>query len=104
MLETLITNTQQPIDRLLRRELTRLGWLGTTGIAGGCFLLGITWFWQGALQWFVQAELVWIFLCYQTMQRLPLNRQTPKEPLYKDLGWANRVTLLRAWLIAAVAY
>ena len=103
MLETLITNTQQPIDRLLRRELTRLGWLGTTGIAGGCFLLGITWFWQGALQWFVQAELVWIFLCYQTMQRLPLNRQTPKEPLYKDLGWANRVTLLRAWLIAAVA-
>tara|TARA_B110000305_G_scaffold83129_1_gene93559 strand:- start:7442 stop:8623 length:1182 start_codon:yes stop_codon:yes gene_type:complete len=103
MPDTLNADAQQPIDELLRRELTRLGWLGVAGFAGGCFLLELTWGWQSALQWLVQAGLVWAFLCYQTKQRLPLNRADPKAPLYKDLGWANRVTLLRAWLIAAVA-
>ena len=103
MSETLNTNDQRPSDELLRRELTRLGWLGMVGLAGGCFLLGPTWARQGELQWLVQSALVWAFLCYQTMQRLPLNRPDPEAPLYKDLGWANRLTLLRAWLIAAVA-
>lgn len=103
MSDTLNTDSQQAIDGSLRRELTHLGLLGLVGLAGGCFLLGLTWPWQGALQWLVQAGLIWAFLCYQTERRLPLNRPDPEAPLYKDLGWANRLTLLRAWLIAAVA-
>tara|TARA_B110000858_G_scaffold198281_1_gene263718 strand:+ start:23226 stop:24398 length:1173 start_codon:yes stop_codon:yes gene_type:complete len=103
MSDTLNTNAQQAIDGSMRRELTRLGCLGVAGLAGGSLLLGLTWAWQGALQWLMQAVIIWAFLCYQTRQRLPLNRPDPEAPLYKDLGWANRLTLLRAWLIAAVA-
>jgi CDP-diacylglycerol--glycerol-3-phosphate 3-phosphatidyltransferase len=103
MSDTLNLAAQQAIDGSLKRELARLGWWGVAWLAIGSILLGLSWHWQGALQWFVQAGLIWAFLCYQTRQRLTLNRPSPEAPLYKKLGWANRVTLLRAWLVAAVA-
>lgn len=87
----------------LRREFTRLGWWGAGGLTGGYVVLGLNWYWASALQWIVQATVVWAFLCFETKRRLPLNRPTPEAPLYPNLGWANRLTLLRAWLIAAVA-
>jgi CDP-diacylglycerol--glycerol-3-phosphate 3-phosphatidyltransferase len=46
---------------------------------------------------------VWALLVYLTWQRLPLNRRNSQAPLYEHFGPANRVTLLRAWLIAVVA-
>ena len=101
--DTLHRDTQQAVDGSLRRELVHLGCLGAAGLTACCLLLGLTWSWQNALQWFVQATMIWVFLCYQTNQRLLLNRPSPEEALYADLGWANRLTLLRACLIAAVA-
>jgi CDP-diacylglycerol--glycerol-3-phosphate 3-phosphatidyltransferase len=96
MSDTLHADDQRPpIDELLKREFYRIGCWGLLGLAGGGILLG--------LQWLVQAGLIWAFICYQTKRRLPLNRPNPDAPLYKELGWANRLTLLRAWLIAAVA-
>jgi CDP-diacylglycerol--glycerol-3-phosphate 3-phosphatidyltransferase len=47
--------------------------------------------------------LNWAFICYQTERRLHLNRPQLEAPLYKSLGLANQLTLLRSWLIAAVA-
>ncbi|MBT6962059.1 MAG: CDP-alcohol phosphatidyltransferase family protein, partial [Rhodospirillaceae bacterium] len=96
-------NDQQPIGASLKREFTRIGCWGVVGLAGGSILLGLSWRWQGALQWLVIAGLIWAFICYQTKRRLPLNRPNPEAPLYNELGWANRLTLLRSWLIAAVA-
>lgn len=86
----------------LRGEFLRLAWWGMAGLAGGTLLLGTAWHWPGALQWLLQAAPLWAFICWQTHRRLPLNRPEPGAPLYADLGWANRLTLLRAWLIAVV--
>ena len=94
---------QQRTGASLKREFTRIGWWGVVGLAGGSILLGLSWRWQGALQWLAMAGLICAFICYQTKRRLPLNRPNPEAPLYRELGWANRLTLLRAWLIAAVA-
>ena len=96
MSDTLRADTQQtPIDGLLKREFFLIGCLGLAGLVVGGLLLG--------LQWLAQAGLIWAFICYQTKRRLPLNRPSPDAPLYKNLGWANKLTLLRAWFIAAVA-
>ncbi|MBT5720522.1 MAG: CDP-alcohol phosphatidyltransferase family protein [Gammaproteobacteria bacterium] len=96
MSDTLRADTQQtPIDGLLKREFFLIGCLGLAGLVVGGLLLG--------LQWLAQAGLIWAFICYQTKRRLPLNRPSTDAPLYKNLGWANRLTLLRAWFIAAVA-
>lgn len=103
MSDTLNANGQQAIQASLNRECSRLGWWGGLALACGCILLGWAWTWDSALQWLVEAGLVWGFIVYQTRQRLPLNRPDPQAALYQDLGWANRLTLLRAWLIAAVA-
>ncbi len=94
---------QQAIEVSLKLECARVGWFGVAALVGGCLLLGKVWAWDNALQWLLEAGLLWAFICYQTRQRLPLNRPGPQSPLYADLGWANRLTLLRAWLIAAVA-
>lgn len=103
MPDPLNLETQQQTDVSLKREFTRLAWLGVAGLAAGSILLGLSWYWQAALQWFLQAGLAWAFFCYQTRRRLPLNRPSLGAPVYNELGWANRLTLLRAWLIAAVA-
>ena len=103
MSDSLIAEEQQAIEASLRRECSRLGWWGVAALAGGCLLLGRVWAWDSALQWLPQAGLVWAFIYYQARQRLSLNRSDPRAPLYAALGGANRLTLLRAWLIAAVA-
>jgi len=103
MSDTLNPVEQQAICESLKRECTHLGWLGVSALAGGCVLLGLSLHWQEAIQWFVQAVLVWIFICYETRRRLPMNHEAPDAPLFKTFGWANKLTLLRSWLIATVA-
>ncbi|MEX0964013.1 MAG: CDP-alcohol phosphatidyltransferase family protein [Pseudohongiellaceae bacterium] len=93
--------TQQAIAGSVQREFFFAAALGALGLAGAAVVLASVW--GGALQWLLQAGLVWIFICYQTKRRLPLNRPDLQAPLYGQLGWANRITLLRAWLIAVVA-
>ncbi|MDD9894252.1 MAG: CDP-alcohol phosphatidyltransferase family protein [Gammaproteobacteria bacterium] len=38
-----------------------------------------------------------------SLRRLDLVRPKQESPLYKNLGWGNRITLFRSWLIAATA-
>ncbi len=87
----------------LRREWLWLSIGGAIALLPGCLLLALAWQPSAALQWLLQAEIVWALLSYLTWQRLPLNRRELSAPLYAQLGPANRVTLLRAWLIATVA-
>jgi CDP-diacylglycerol--glycerol-3-phosphate 3-phosphatidyltransferase len=103
MSDTLSASSEQAISELLKRELYRLVWWGVAALAGGSILLGMVWHWGGSLQWLLQAGLIWAFICFQTRRRLPMNRAEQAAPLYRELGWANRLTLLRAWLIATVA-
>jgi CDP-diacylglycerol--glycerol-3-phosphate 3-phosphatidyltransferase len=86
----------------LKTELSKVAFLGSAILIFGAGLLGLYWHWQGAGQWILQAGILWGFLCYQGGRRLHLNRPARGAPLYGNLGWGNRLTLLRSWLIAAV--
>ncbi len=58
------------------------------------------WSWGAAAQWLLQAGVLWILVLYETRGYLPLNRKGPENILYSHLGLANRLTILRGWLIA----
>ena len=103
MSATLKALIQASVSEALKHEFYRLIWWGVVLLATMSILLGVIWHWQAALQWLLQAGPFWAFICYQAGRRLPLNRSDLEAPLYKELGLANRLTLLRALLIASVA-
>ncbi len=92
----------QPLLKL-QREFSGLRLLGAVGFLLSSLLLGVIWHWASALQWLIQAGFVWGYVCYETQRRLPLNYPELGAALHASLGLANRLTLLRSWLIAAVA-
>ena len=87
--------------RALKYELAQLIGLGIILLGAISFLLVVNWQWQRAAHWFIQTLLLWLFIAYQSTKRLELNRPDKGSPLYGNLGWGNRLTLLRALLIAA---
>lgn len=87
---------------LLTQEFRRICYASVAGLLASALLLGFVWQWSNAAQWLVQASIIWSFICFQTQRRLLRNRGNEEAPLYDQLGLANRLTLLRAWLIAGV--
>lgn len=83
-------------------EFGRFVWWGASALIVGAGLLGALWHWRGAGQWIFQAGVLWGFVCYQTRRHLHLNRPASDAPHYSELGWGNRLTILRSWLIVAV--
>lgn len=89
-------------------ELKLAGALGAGVLCFICFSLSRVQPWLPALQWFAQASLLWAWAWHATWKRRELNRlsgsatsvQDANAPLLQDLGWANRLTLLRGYLIA----
>jgi CDP-diacylglycerol--glycerol-3-phosphate 3-phosphatidyltransferase len=63
-------------------------------------ILGYSASWRMGLQWVLQAASLWAWVLYLTWRRSDLNRTSPNSPLLNNLGWANRLTLLRGYLIA----
>lgn len=55
--------------------------------------------WQ-ALQWLIQAGLLWLLVTNIINRQLDLNRPSQQQAIYDDLGWANRLTILRGFLVA----
>ncbi|MCB1648491.1 MAG: CDP-alcohol phosphatidyltransferase family protein [Gammaproteobacteria bacterium] len=87
-----------------RRELHRSVLLGSVGIMLGALLLAMAGVpTAGVLRWAALSASVWGLVWWQTNIRLPLNRATNDAPLYPTLGTANRLTLLRGYLIALSA-
>lgn len=89
------------VIRTLQSELSAFllsGFVLLLAVAGG--LASITGF-APALLWLLAAGLCFAFVCHQTGKRLHLNRFDKTSALYPDLGWANRMTMMRGWLIAA---
>ena len=92
----------QTLSDSLNTEFCRIvGW-GVVALVVVAGLLGLAWEWQSAGQWMLQACLLWGFVGYQGRRRLHLNREDSDAPAYEELGWGNRLTLLRSCLIAAV--
>ncbi len=90
------------LSNSLNTEFDRIVGLGSVALVVVTGLLGLAWEWKGAGQWMLQAYLLWRFVGYQARRRLHLNRGDSDAPAYEELGWGNRLTLLRSWLIAAV--
>ncbi len=86
----------------LNTEFGRIVGSGVVALVVVAGLLGLAWEWQSAGQWMLQACLLWGFVGYQGRRRLHLNREDSDAPAYEELGWGNRLTLLRSWLIGAV--
>ena len=103
MSDSISPEGEQPLLSLLKRELALLTGIGVAALLAFCMLLSAIWQSSAALQWLLQSAVIWLFICYETWRRLPLNRSEDSAPLYNNLGWGNRLTLLRSWLIAATA-
>lgn len=89
-------------------ELRIIGLLGSGVLLIGYGLIGFVQKdfvqnWNQAILWLVQSGILWGFALYQTWKRAHLNRFSIDAALYDNLGWGNRLTLLRAGLIAMTA-
>lgn len=85
----------------LHREWLRLAWLGVGGLLVGALVL---WIFAGPVtggRWFVGGLAGWAFVLWQCRVRLHLNVGTLDNHPFTHLGAANRITLLRGWLIGA---
>ncbi len=73
----------------------------------GCFILIIfylylelNWYKSSAAFWLMQSGSFWLFAIHSVSKRTWLNRADPDAQIYTDLGWANRLTILRGLFIA----
>ena len=82
------------------REFKRVATYGWAVLVFTALVIVGIWSWGAAAQWLLQAGLLWILVLYQTRGYLPLNRKGPEDVLYSHLGLANRLTILRGWLVA----
>ena len=85
---------------MMKHELQVIAGLGCGILLIGFSLLGVADGWHVAGQWLLQAGLIWGFVWQYAWRRLALNRAAAGMPLYTNLGWGNRLTLLRGGLIA----
>ncbi|MDX2493761.1 MAG: CDP-alcohol phosphatidyltransferase family protein [Desulfuromusa sp.] len=91
-------DTSVMVDTLCEfKRVSIYGWavLFFTGL-----FMGGAWSWASALEWILQAGLLWILVLYEANRYLPLNRNSSESDPYPRLGLANRLTILRGWLIA----
>jgi len=87
----------------LHREWVRIALSGAGALLVGALVLG---FIEGALvggRWLLGGLAGWAFVLWQCHRRLQLNVGTLDNHPYTRLGTANRITLLRGWLIGATA-
>jgi len=84
----------------LRRELVILCAIGYSGILIGFVWLGVTQDWRQAGLWLIPAASLWAYADRHAYSLLDSNRMELQAPLYPSLGWGNRITLARGWLIA----
>ena len=93
-------NGEQKIKLALDRELLKIWLSGAVVLIAGYILLIQYWEWKQASQWFFQSCLLWWLIFHLASRRVGLNRPEPKASLFTNLGWANRLTLLRGGLTA----
>ena len=84
----------------MKHELQAIAVIGYSILVIGFGYLFFTEDGFDATRWLLQASLFWEFVLWQIKPRLSLNRTHTEAPLYKTLGWGNRLTILRGLLIA----
>ena len=84
------------------RELSLLAPLGFAALLiafGGAAVLADAWEWR----WLLQSASAWLCIWLLAWRRRASNVSARDSAPHPVLGWANRLTLLRGWLIAATA-
>ena len=87
----------------LIRELRVIGLLGVAVLLTASVSFTMLEGWPMAIQWGLLSALVWMLIWQQSARRLQDNRATASSALYPNLGWANRLTIFRGFLIALCA-
>lgn len=93
--------TENPIIKQLQRETGRIVLSGLVLMFVIALALATYTNTQDSGWWFATSALLWLLAGFQTFKRLTLNRADTQAPLYNSLGWANRMTISRGWLISA---
>ena len=88
--------------RSLRREWTLFAALCLAFLAGGVAILSLAWRPDLALRWLVLPALGAAYLLRLLWRNLLANHREGEEQLLPDLGWGNRLTLLRGLLVAGM--
>jgi len=84
----------------LQQELQFIGAWSAGVLSAGALFFALSQTGVSPLLWFFLAGSLWLYCWLQTWRRRDLNRPNMTSPSYADLGWANRLTLLRGGLIA----
>lgn len=87
----------------LKKETHTIATAGLVGILVCASTLALFVSPAAGLLWALASASVWLLVWHQTYSRLALNRADTHSACYADLGWANRMTIGRGWLIAASA-
>jgi CDP-diacylglycerol--glycerol-3-phosphate 3-phosphatidyltransferase len=85
------------------RSLQNTGLLGVSLLLATSACLSLWEDWSFARQWLLQSTVVWVLVWQQCWRHRHLNRAAAELPPHATLGLANRLTILRGWLIAATA-
>ena len=91
-------NKLQVLDQELK-VISCSGWLIFAGVSVVTAFLVDNEF---AIQGLIQTAALWLIVISQSRTRRDLNRFSHEKPLYNQLGWANRLTIIRGGLIAMV--
>ncbi|MEX2490006.1 MAG: CDP-alcohol phosphatidyltransferase family protein, partial [Pseudomonadales bacterium] len=86
----------------LIHELRLINFLGWIMLLICSFAMCLVMSWNAVIQWLIQSGVLWWYVIYQASSRIERNRLNLESPLYPDLGWGNRLTILRGWFIATV--
>lgn len=89
--------------RNLKNEWTRAGLFFILFTGTGYFLLEYFWEHHYALRWLGLTSALGAWQLIALWQILPQNRRAGEDALLPGLGWGNRLSLLRGFLIAALA-
>lgn len=87
----------------LSKEAKLISYSGLLLLIVFAVFLGIIWPVDQTLQWGIQAGLIWLWAVSRVHQNLELNRPSIhaiEQAFYPNLGWANRLSIFRGFLIA----
>ena len=93
---------QQATVQKLRTEWVLFTLFSLSFLAGGYVLLSTAWQPEMARRWLVLPAVVVIYLLRVLWKNLEANHREGERHLLPDLGWGNRLTLLRGVLVAGL--
>lgn len=99
--ERFVTMFSAKVPSSLHREWVQIAMLGVVVLLIVALVL---WMFAAPVtggRWFLGGLAGWAFVLWQCHRRLHLNVSTIDDRAFNSLGAANRITLLRGWLIGA---